>query len=387
MFAQNSAILQLKYKKISLRRRLGLEIQRLVQKEIVEEHPLKQLFWECTLRCNLSCRHCGSDCKTVSGHPDMPMEDFLRVLDNIKSHTDSRLRRESDKTLSMSLPTQTADPRQVFVIITGGEPLMRDDLETCCQEIYARGFPWGLVTNAQALTPERFHRLVNAGMHAMTVSLDGLEDSHTWMRGKKDSFRHVVDAIHMLRDEPRVVWDIVTCVTERNYNELDAMRDFLLSEGVTTWRLLDVFPVGRAATSPGVLLTDEHFQGMLDFIRRNRKEGTIDVEYGCEGFVGEYELDVRPYAFFCKAGISVASVLVDGSISACSSIRSDYHQGNIYTDDFMDVWERRFDVYRNREWMRRDDCAECNMFSYCNGSGMHLRDGDGKLLQCHLRRI
>ena len=98
-------------------------------------------------------------------------------------------------------------------------------------------------------------------------------------------------------------------------------------------------------------------------------------------------MDVRDYSFFCKAGITVGSVLVDGSISACSSIRADYHQGNIYKDDFMDVWENRFEPYRDRSWMRRDGCAECNMFRYCKGSGMHLRDGNGSLLQCHLERI
>lgn len=48
---------------------------------------MRQLFWECTLRCNLHCRHCGSDCKVKAGQQDMPLADFLRVLDNIRQHT------------------------------------------------------------------------------------------------------------------------------------------------------------------------------------------------------------------------------------------------------------------------------------------------------------
>lgn len=356
----------MKYRGLSLRKRLGLEIQRKMQQQIVADHPLYQLFWECTLRCNLHCRHCGSDCKTVAGHPDMPLADFIRVLDSIAMKTDSR---------------------QVFVIITGGEPLVRDDIVECCQAIRDHGFPWGMVTNGLYLTPELLRQLVDAGMHAMTISLDGLEANHNWMRGNKDSFRAVSDAIDLLRKERYVVWDIVTCATERNFSELPALRDFLIRKGVPSWRLLDVFPVGRAATTPEVLLTDEHFRQLLAFIRDTRREGLIRTAYGCEGFVGEYELDVRDYGFFCKAGITVGSVLVDGSISACSSIRADYHQGNIYEDDFMDVWEHRFQVYRDRRWMKRDDCAGCNMFRYCNGSGMHLRDGEGKLLQCHVKRL
>ena len=86
---------------LSIRRRMGLEILRRLENERTEEHQLKQLFWECTLRCNLHCRHCGSDCKKIAGHPDMPKEDFLRVLDSVSAQN---------------------DPHKIFVIITGGEP-------------------------------------------------------------------------------------------------------------------------------------------------------------------------------------------------------------------------------------------------------------------------
>ena len=65
------------------RRWLALEIFRRMKHERVEEHPLRQLFWECTLRCNVRCRHCGSDCKSSPATPDMPLQDFLKVLDSI----------------------------------------------------------------------------------------------------------------------------------------------------------------------------------------------------------------------------------------------------------------------------------------------------------------
>ena len=64
---------------LSPRRWLALEIFRRMKRERIEEHPLRQLFWECTLRCNVRCRHCGSDCKSSPSTPDMPLEDFLKV--------------------------------------------------------------------------------------------------------------------------------------------------------------------------------------------------------------------------------------------------------------------------------------------------------------------
>lgn len=56
---------------VSLRQRIALELQRQLTLNCAREHPLREIFWECTLRCCLECRHCGSDCKVTSGLKDM----------------------------------------------------------------------------------------------------------------------------------------------------------------------------------------------------------------------------------------------------------------------------------------------------------------------------
>lgn len=358
-------------RKLGVRKRLGLETARRIQLNLAKEHPLRQLFWECTLRCNLHCRHCGSDCKSLPptmGKTDMPREDFFTVLDSIAAKTDAH---------------------QVFVIVTGGEPLMRSDIVECGRGIYERGFPWGMVSNGLALTAEKLQALLQAGMHSMTISIDGLKENHNWMRGHQQSFDRVDRALSFLNSikTSYFQYDVVTCVTEHNYAELTALREYLIKKGVRAWRLFTVFPVGRAVSDPELQLTNEHLRGLMAFIRDTRREGRIKASYGCEGFLGSFESEVRDGFYFCRAGVVVGSVLVDGNISACSSIRSDYVQGNIYQDDFMDVWEHRFGLYRNREWMKKDECGECEMWRYCRGNGMHLRDDQGRLLTCHLKRL
>lgn len=356
----------MKVDKLGLRRRLALEIWRKLEGDNAKSHPLRQLFWECTLRCNLNCRHCGSDCKSVAQQKDMPLEDFLGVLDNIATHT---------------------DPHKVFVIVTGGEPLMRKDLEKCGRAIYDRGFPWGMVTNGLAMTRARFDALLASGLHAATVSLDGLEDDHNYMRGNQNSFRMASEAIAMMAAEEDFVFDVVTCVTQRNIDKLDTIKEHLLSLGCKNWRLFTVFPVGRGATDDKLQLSPAQMRQLMDYISATRKEGRIAAQYGCEGFLGAYEGDVRDRFFACQAGVTVGSVLVDGSISACASIRADYHQGNIYKDDFWQVWNSRFGQYRDREWMRKDECADCKFFRYCKGGAMHLRDEEGKLILCHINKL
>ena len=352
---------------LDLRHRLALDIHHALQKDVRRSHPLEQLFWECTLRCNLACRHCGSDCTACATAPDMPLADFLGVLDDVNAH---------------------CLPHSVFVIVTGGEPLMRPDLEACGRAIHEKGFAWGMVTNGFALTQERFEALRRSGLGSATVSLDGLQENHDWMRGREHSFERASQAIRMLADSKDFVFDVVTCVNRRNYAELPRLKEALTGWGVRGWRLFTVVPMGRAAGDPELQLPPAEFRGLMDFIRATRKEGRIRASYGCEGFLGNYEGEVRDSFYSCEAGVTAASILADGAISACASIRSDYHQGNIYRGDrLMDVWQTGFRPYRDREWMRSGECAGCSYFKYCQGGGMHLRGEDGRLMFCHLKRI
>ena len=120
---------------MKLKIRLALELERLRRNNLKVLHPLQQLFWESTLRCNVACLHCGSDCTSSAIAPDMPKEDFLKVIDE------------------EILPN--VNPNKVMIIISGGEPTMRKDLEEIGAELARRGFPWGMVTNGVALTEER----------------------------------------------------------------------------------------------------------------------------------------------------------------------------------------------------------------------------------------
>ena len=100
-------------RRLGLRKRLALNIFSDLYASKVREHRLDTLFWECTLRCNLSCRHCGSDCRVDPGVADMPLGDFLKVLDEEV--------------------TPHVDPADVLIIFSGGEVLVRADLEEACR--------------------------------------------------------------------------------------------------------------------------------------------------------------------------------------------------------------------------------------------------------------
>jgi len=353
--------------KIPWSKRLAMNAFRRYRAAQVALHDLTYLFWECTLRCNLQCRHCGSDCTHDSITPDMPKEDFLNVLDEIRPH---------------------CNPGRTVIALTGGEPLMRADLEECGRAITERGFPWGMVSNGYSLSSERLDGLIRAGLCSITISLDGLEESHNWLRCRPDSFARAYAAIERVASVKGLAFDVVTCVNQKSFDELEALRDLLIKAGVPRWRLFTIFPKGRAEDNALLDVGDDQFLKLMDFIRTTREQGKILANYGCEGFLGAYEGLVRDGFFWCRAGINVGSVLADGSISACPSLRGDYIQGNIYQDSFMDCWENRFEVMRDRSWTKTGLCADCAVYKWCEGNGLHLRDErSGNLLRCHYHML
>lgn len=268
---------------MTTRQIIELERTRRERKWLEKNHPLRQLFWECTLRCNLACRHCGSDCRKEAVVPDMPLDHFVPVLDDV---------------------AQMTDPADVLVNTVGGEPLVRPDIVECGRAITSRGFSWGTVTNGVLLDKQMLDRLLDAGLNTIAVSLDGLEPEHNWLRG--NSFDGAMRAITLLAQSSRLLWDVITCVNQRNLGSLQQFKQYLINHGVRKWRIFTIFPQGRAKLHPELFLSPEQYRQLMDFIATTRQQGEIDLSYSCEGFLGDYETVVRRYTYRCDAGTMTA---------------------------------------------------------------------------------
>jgi radical SAM enzyme (rSAM/lipoprotein system) len=330
-------------------------------------HPLSFLFWESTRRCNLRCLHCGSDCSADIKTPDMPFDDFLNAILPLK---------------------KVHKPNSITIAIIGGEPLVRKDLAECGKTLRQHGFLWGIVTNGYDYTPEIHGRLLGAGMGSISVSLDGLEDTHNWLRGNNHSFERAIKALDLINATKNLTYDVITCVNQKNICELENIKELLISHNIKAWRLFTIAPIGRAAQNDELSLSPKQLTYLMDFIVKSRREHScgeknISVTFSCESFLGKYEKQVRDNYFFCRAGVHIASVLIDGSISACPNINRSFVQGNIYRDSFFDVWNNRFQVMRNRSWTKIGICKDCKEYRNCSGGSMHLwNENKDTLLGC-----
>ena len=348
-----------------LRRRARRRLLPVYQHTVRQLHELGYLFLELTHQCNLSCLHCGSDCVAGTDQPDLPFDDILRVMREIKQYNDSH---------------------KITVVLSGGEPLCYPRVFELGRALHDLEFPWGMVTNGWGWNDRAFEQARAARMGSVTVSLDGLEAEHDWLRGRPGSFERATATIRRLVDEPFYqVMDSITCVNKRNFDQLDEVYELVKALGLTRWRLFSISPIGRAPQIPDLFLEREQYQGMMHKILGWKERGEITVNLSESGYVGPcLERKVRDHDYFCMAGVRVGGIMVNGDILACPNIDRRFSQGNIHEDSFHEVWEQRFGAFRDRKWTKVGRCASCEEWSQCQGNGMHLWDLDrNQPRMCH----
>ena len=106
----------------------------------------------------------------------------------------------------------------------------------------SQGISLGDRLNGYLMTRERLDSLLASGLHSATISLDGFEEAHNWLRRNPKSFEKALNAICMLAEEKEIIWDVVTCVNQRNFKDLMLFKDFLIEMGVKRWRIFTIFP-------------------------------------------------------------------------------------------------------------------------------------------------
>ena len=331
------------------------------------KHPqLRQLFFELTLKCNEACFHCGSSCGAV--RPDgLPTEVYARILEEVK---------------------QNFDISKLMLCITGGEPLLRPDFFDILGYAHELGYTWGMTSNATLVTPSVAKKLYETGMATIAVSIDGLEKTHDLLRGIQGGYRLAMAGIENLLTErekhnignrkkkPFCVIQVTSVINHENIRELDELYRIFEGMDIDSWRIVGLEPIGRALLRPELMLTADDQRCLLSFIYEKRCE-QMPVTYGCSHFVGlDYEREVRDWYFLCNAGVYTAGIMANGDVGACLDIERNAHtvQGNIFEAPFTQIWNERFEVFRQPLSSMCEGCRGCSYERYCAGGAHHSYD-------------
>ena len=318
---------------------------------------LHKLFFELTLQCNERCFHCGSSCTAERGD-ELSHTEWLAIIDQVKEDFGNE---------------------HIQLCITGGEPLLNRDFFDIMGYAYEQGFRWGMTSNATLITPDVARRLSEVGMGTISVSIDGLRETHDTLRGLRGGYDRAMAGIQNLLDVGTFhAVQVTTVVNHDNIGQLDELFHIMDGIDIDSWRVINLEPIGRALLHPNLMLAREDYVRLFDFIREKRAQG-YPLEYGCSHYLGlEYEAEVREWYWLCNAGVYTASIMANGDIGACLDIerRPETIQGNIRHDRLRDVWENRFEIFRQDLSNLCGECLACEHVRFCRGDAHHSWDYD-----------
>ena len=318
---------------------------------------LRQLFFELTLQCNEHCFHCGSNCTTASSD-QLSLTDYKRILDEVK---------------------EDFDLSRLMLCITGGEPLIREDFFDILGYANELGYHWGMTTNGTLITRDIAHDLAACGMRTVSISIDGLPETHDKLRGKPGGFDAAMRGIQNLINENAFQHiQVTTVVNHENIGELDELFKIMDRLDIDSWRVINLEPIGRALQWPSRMLTEADYKALFAFIREKRLAG-YPVQYGCSHYLGpEMENEVRDWYWLCNAGIHTASIMSNGDVGACLDIerRPETIQGNIRDSRFRDIWDNKFQIFRQDLSDSSEYCKDCEHAKHCRGDAHHSWDYD-----------
>ena len=315
-------------------------------------YPLYSLLIEITKKCNAACDQCGSRCDIHSEEP-LPAGAILAALRDIKEN----------------IGTYT------MLNITGGEPLMRRDLFEIMTAASEMGFEWGMVTNGSLITEEVAEKMKLSGLKTVTISTDGLKETHDSLRHLPGSWDRIIAALKLLKAAAFLDHlQITFTANRRNVYEFEALYRIIAPIGIDSIRVSFMDPIGRAQEHTDLLLTREEILYLTGTVNRlNRAGRGPQIIWGCPHYLGTLLENRR---FYCFAGIYNASVLANGDIFVCPNVerRPELIQGNILTDSFSEIWKNGFRVFRERTLPEK--CRTCPHKDGCSGDSLHTRDFD-----------
>ncbi|GHJ45901.1 radical SAM protein [Catellatospora sp. TT07R-123] len=251
------------------------------------------VIWELTRYCNLACVHCCTD-----SDPDVPTDRDLPTAAIIEAISD-----------------MTACGMREF-FFSGGEPFTRKDLVEIISAVDPQQGDVFVNTNGYHVTQELAAQLAGTALRSVTVSIDGAtRDVHAILRGKPSSYDRAVRAVgHFVHAGIPV--RISHVVAAPNVHQVEDFVHQMLPLGVTGIVVSTMFPAGRAARYPHLLLNEQQTTDLeirLSALRAVCAENGVELDYS----LGDSPVtEEGPRG--CPAGSQVFYVSADGAVSGCS---------------------------------------------------------------------
>lgn len=287
--------------------------------------------------------------------------------------------------------------------LIGGETYLRKDWLDIIRGIRAAGMDCSLQTGGRNMTADRVSAAVDAGIQSIGVSIDGLKETHDFLRGVRGSFDRAVELLANLQRHP-IQASVNTQINSLSMPELPTLMEELLSLSVNNWQLALTVAMGNAADRPELIVQPyellELFPVLSSLHAQAKERGMVLQPSNNIGYFGPYERQLRyvndeaVHWTGCSAGDNVLGIEANGNVKGCPGLQADYIGGNVQEESLEAIWQRSDNLGIVRDGDRSmlwGYCGECYYAEVCMGGctwtshSLLGRPGNNPL--CHYRAL
>ncbi len=331
---------------------------------------LRLVAWETTRNCNLSCVHCraAATCGPYSGELDTPAA--FRLLDQI------------------------AEVAQPIVILTGGEPLLREDIFDIAQYGTDKGLRMVMAPNGTLVTKEIAQKMAVSGIRRISVSLDGATaESHDAFRGVQGAYQGALAGIENAKTAG-IEFQINTTITKTNLEQIPLILKLAESLGAVAHHIFLLVPTGRGKYIVDQEIDAKEYEETLNWFYDQRDKTTLQLKATCaphyhrilrqrakaEGQTVTFQshgLDAVTKG--CLAGSGFCFISHRGIVQPCGFL--DLNCGDVTQQSFVEIWNNtpHFKTLRNNNLLK-GKCGICEYRKVCSGCRARAHEATGDFM-------
>lgn len=326
------------------------------------------VVWNMSRRCNLRCVHCYSESENKDYEGELTTHEAIEMISDL------------------------AEFGAPVLLFSGGEPLMREDLFELADFAVKCKIRPVISTNGTLITPKVAKRIKETGFGYVGISLDGIGEINDQFRGAKGAFNAAMRGFRACVEAGQKVGLRLT-MTRRNYEDLDAIFDFIESENIPRACFYHLVYTGRGSDMVKDDLTHEEtrkavdliMDRTMDFHRRGIVKDILTVDNHCDGPYlymrmlrekserAEEVMQLLKWNGGNQSGIGISCIDNIGNVHA-DQFRRDYTFGNVRERKFSEIWMDTTDQImaglKNRKPLLTGRCSEknCRWVDVCNGN-------------------
>lgn len=320
-------------------------------------NELRMIAWEITRRCNLSCIHCRASAENGCYPDELKTEECLKLLDDIASFS------------------------QPVIILTGGEPLLREDIFHVAHHGSEKGLRMVMAVNGTLVDEAMAQEMQDSGIQRISVSIDGASaESHDRFRQVPGAFEGALRGIRCAK-KVGLEFQINTTITRQNSHELPAILDLAIDLGAAAHHVFLLVPTGRGKDLIDQQVTAQEYEEILTWFYDQKETSPLHLKATCapqfyrilrqkarkEGKSVTYQnfgLDATTRG--CLGGVSFCFISHIGQVQPCGYL--ELNCGNVRDNTLEQIWKtssvfrdlRDFNSYEGR-------CGRCEYRKVCGG--------------------